>query len=496
MARLLTSFLALSLVVPVALTSCTSQPADAKSATPPGMSARDRQIGAQEHPKLLAEFGGAYTGAGHAMVQRVGKEMAVKSGLSTTGADCTVTLLNTTVVNAFAIPGCYVYVTRGLLSIMNDEAELASVLGHEIGHVAARHSQKRQNTALGAGIISILGAVLTGSDAIGQLLGQGAQLYTLSYSRKQEYQADDLGIRYMTAGGYDPYAAADMLRSLELQTTLDSRIRGQDEASRVPSWARTHPLTADRVARAAQKAAATGVAKGQGTRNSAGYLAAIDGLLYGDDPEQGFTDDHRFMHPKLKIAFSAPEGFALQNSTTAVTAQGPGQVQAQFSGGTFQPGESLNSYVSRVFQALLGNSQQNAQFTQLRESTVNGLAAANASARVPTQNGSVDATVVAYRMDANTAYHFVFLAPSGVDTSSVVNKMAGSFRRLSDAEAAQLKPRVVDVVTVKAGDTVQSLAKRMAYSSYQVERFRTINDLAADAMLRPGQQVKLVVHGR
>ncbi len=496
MARLLTSLLALSLVAPVALTSCTSEPADAKSSSPAGMSARDRQLGAQEHPKLLAEFGGPYTGPGNAMVQRVGKAMAVKSGLSATGSDCTVTLLNTTVVNAFAIPGCYVYVTRGLLSIMNDEAELASVLGHEIGHVAARHSQKRQNTAMGAGIISILGAVLTGSDAIGQLLGQGAQLYTLSYSRKQEYEADDLGIRYMTTGGYDPYAAADMLRSLDLQSTLDTKMRGQDESARIPSWARTHPLTAARVTRATQKAAATGVPKGQGKRDSAGYMTAIDGLLYGDDPEQGFIDEHKFAHPKLKIAFDAPDGYVLNNSTSAVTAQGPGQIQAQFSGGALQSGESLNGYVTRVFQALLGNSQQNAQFSQLRESTVNGLAAADVTARVPTQNGSVDATVVAYRIDPTTAYHFVFLTPSGVDASSVINKMAGSFRRLSDSEAAQLKPRVIDVVTVKQGDTVQSLAKRMAYSNFQVERFRTINDLAADAVLKPGQQVKIIVQGR
>lgn len=477
----------------LALSACGEEPASAQAR---GMSASDRRLGAQEHPKLLQQFGGAYTGPGTAMVQRVGREMAVRSGLVSNGGECTVTLLNTTVVNAFAIPGCYVYVTRGLLAIMNDEDELASVLGHEIGHVAARHSQKRQNAALGAGIASILGAVLTGSSAIGQLVGQGGQLLTLGYSRSQEHEADDLGIRYMTAGGFDPFASPDMLQTLEDQSALETRLRGRDEAAQVPGWARTHPLTEDRVRRATAQASKTGLKPGARARKRDAYLAAVDGLLYGDDPSQGYVDGNRFAHPTLKIAFEAPQGYYLSNSSDAVTATGPGEVQIQFSGGRIPNGAGLGDYVETVFRGVLGQSAARAQYSQLRAQTINGWRAADATARVPTRGGTVDATVVAYDAGSGNAYHFLFIKPAGYADNGVADRVARSFRRLSDTEAAQLRPRTIEVVTVKPGETLQTMASRMAYSDAPLERFLVLNDRDRNQPLRPGERVKLVRYAR
>lgn len=480
----------------MALPACTSDSADAQTQRAPGVSARDKAIGAEQHPLILAEFGGAYSGPGTAMVQRVGREMAVQSGISANGSDCTVTLLNSTVVNAFALPGCYVYVTRGLLAIMNDEAELASVLGHEIGHVAARHAQKRQTTSLLTGIFAALGSIATGSETIGRLLGTGAQLYTLRYSRSQEYQADDLGIRYMRAAGYDPMASSEILASLETQSQLESRMRGQTEAAQVPSWARTHPLTEKRVARAREQArAAIGTTQGL-KRDRATYFSAVNGLLYDDDPAQGFVEGNRFMHPQLRLAFSTPRGYAITNGTRAVTITGPNGFQAQFTGRPIQSGEGLDSYISRVFQALLENNTQGAQFSDVRNNSVNGLTSANAIARVPTQSGSVDVDVVAYRFAPTTAYHFTFISPSGQNASATVSSIAGSMRRLSESEAAALRPRVIEVVTAGPGDTAASLAKRMAYSEFQLERLRTINDFGPNDQIRPGQQVKIVVYKR
>ncbi|MBW7947220.1 MAG: M48 family metalloprotease, partial [Sphingomonadaceae bacterium] len=174
----------------VVLGACVTGPGTSANAQKPRqISASERAQAAQAHPEIMAEFGGAYEGPGTAMVKRIGKEVAVRSNIASAENECTVTLLNTTVVNAFAIPGCYVYMTRGLLSIMNSEAELASVLGHEVGHVDAQHSKKRQNAALGSGIVSILATVLTGSSQIGQLAGQLGQVWTLKYSRDQEYQS-------------------------------------------------------------------------------------------------------------------------------------------------------------------------------------------------------------------------------------------------------------------------------------------------------------------
>ncbi|MBB4632045.1 M48 family metalloprotease [Sphingosinicella soli] len=477
----------------IVLGACVAGPGTSANAQKPRqISASERAQAAQAHPEIMAEFGGAYEGPGSAMVKRIGKEVAVRSNIASAQSECTVTLLNTTVVNAFAIPGCYVYMTRGLLSIMNSEAELASVLGHEIGHVDAQHSKKRQNAALGSGLVSILATVLTGSSQVGQLAGQLGQAWTMKYSRDQEYQSDDLGIRYMTAAGYDPFAAAEILQSLGDQEALETKIRGQTEAAQVPSWARSHPLTTARVKRASQKAAATGVKPGQLKRDAPDYYAAVDGMLYGDDPEQGFVEGHTFAHPVLKIAFEVPQGYYLNNGAAAVTASGA-QAQIQFSGGKLGDGDSLDSYISTVFQGVLGNSK--AQYTGVQRTTINGLDAATATARVTTQSGNRDVTVYAYRTGGGSGYHFVFISPSNVNASSVVSTTARSFRRLTDAQAAALRKRVVQVVTVRAGDTAQSISQRMAFSNYRLERFLVMNNREENPTLRAGEKVKIVVYG-
>lgn len=483
MSRPFSSLIALAAATSVVVAACAPTTADAQS--------RSQTTSSKEHQAILQEFGGVYTGPGNALVSKVAKSVAVQSGIASTGSQCTVTLLNSNVVNAFALPGCYVYVTRGLLSIMNDEAELASVLGHEIGHVAARHAQKRQSRATQAGIISVLAGIFGGSQ-IGQLANYLGTRNVLSFSRSQEFEADDLGIRYMNAAGYDPYASADMLESLEDESSLQVRMRGQQEADMAPVWARTHPLTADRVKRATDQARRTGVPVGAKARNTASYMAAVDGMLYGDDPTQGFVDDNVFAHPTLRLRFEAPQGFYMQNASDAVTVIGPNNARAQFSGGALQRGEDLESYAGRVLQALVG--QARAEVGRPQRTTINGLEAVVVPARAATQSGTVDITIAAYRWDTAQAFHFVTLAPAG--RAQVFDRMIDSFRRLSATEAAGLRPRIVDVVTVRQGDTQQSLANRMAFNSLKLERFRTINDLDANETLKPGQQVKIVVYGR
>jgi predicted Zn-dependent protease len=460
------------------------------------ISAKDKAEGAKAHPQLLEEFGGAYPGPQSAYVSQVGKKIAMQSGLGNAQSDFTVTLLNSPVNNAFAIPGGYVYVTRQLTGLMNDEAELASVLGHEIGHVAARHSTKRQQAATRNTILGTLGQVLIGAVAgnsgLGQLLqqgiGTGSQLLTLKFSRTQEYEADDLGIRYLAKGGYDPTAAATMLASLNAQTTLEARIRGQD-ANAMPEWASTHPNGPDRVARAQSRAQQTGVKAGKGIRNRDAFLAALDGVIYDDDPKQGVVDGRTFKHPELKIAFTVPQGFAIANGTHAVSITGTSG-QAQFSGGAM-PSGGLPAYIDAVFRSL---SSSQIPYGDVRSTTVNGMPAAYASARVTSSNRQVDITVFAYNPGGSGGYHFVTITPAGGGLGPF-SSMVGSFGRLSDAQAAAIKPRRIDVVAVKAGDTINSLAGRMAYADYKLERFLTLNALASNSALRPGQKVKLVVYG-
>jgi predicted Zn-dependent protease len=470
----------------------------AKIKTATSISAQDKQLGAQEHPKLMAEFGGTYSGPQAAYVTRVGQNIAVQSGLSNAAGDFTVTLLNSPVNNAFAIPGGYIYVTRQLMALMNDEAELAGVLGHEVGHVAARHSKRRQNAATRNAILGVLGTVLGGAigDNGGLLGGLGgllqnnsmqiAQLATLGFSRGQELEADQLGAQYLVKAGYDPAALASMLASLANQTTVDARAAGRDARS-LPAWASTHPDPASRVQRAVALARQINGTKG-GARNAPAFLAALDGVMYGDDPKQGVIEGNEFLHPDLKLRFAVPAGYGMQNGATAVTVAGSGG-QAQFAFGPY--GGDMTAYIDAVFKGVGGN--QRIPYGAVQRTTINGLPAAYASATVATQQGQqLSITVFAYEFARDRAYHFLAMTPAGQMRS--FDPMFASVRRMSDAEARAVRPRRIDVVTVGRGESLTSLAGRMAFTTYQTERFQVLNGLTASSTLKPGQKVKLVVY--
>jgi predicted Zn-dependent protease len=465
-----------------------------KTAT--SISPSERKQGTDAHPQLVAEFGGAYNGPQAAYVNRIGQNIAVQSGLSRSPSDFTVTLLNSPVNNAFAIPGGYVYVTRQLMALMNDEAELAGVLGHEVGHVAAQHSKKRQSAATRNQILGVLGAVLGGAigDNGGLLGGLGgllqnnsmqvAQMATLGFSRAQELQADQLGVQYLRSAGYDPLALSTMLTSLANQTTLDARLSGGDARS-LPEWASTHPDPASRV-RNAQSLASRAGGSG-GTRNAEAFLNSVDGVLYGDDPAQGVVEGQEFLHPDLRLKFAVPSGYGMQNGATAVSISGNGG-QAQFTTGAYSG--DMNAYIAAAFKAVAGNAALSPG--SIQRTTVSGIPAYYSTARVNSQSGQVDVTVFAYEFSRSSAFHFVTLTKAG--DSGVFNSMFNSVRRLSTAEAAAIKPRRIDVVTVGRGDTIATLARRMAYSNYQAERFQVLNRLTASSRLTPGQKVKIVVY--
>lgn len=446
--------------------------------------------GAEYHPQLLAEFGGTYDGPQAAYVESVGKNIAVQSGLGNARSDFTVSLLNSPVNNAFAIPGGYVYSTRQLVALMNNEAELAAVLGHEVGHVAARHSQRRQseaqkNTLLGGGL-AILSSILLGDSGIGNTLTrgflQGSQLLTLKFSRTQELQADELGIQYLTRAGYDPRAMGTVLASLAAQNALDAQLQGRD--ARMPEWASTHPDPASRVQSALTKAAG-----GTGQTNADVFLTRIDGITYGDDPKQGVIEGNTFIHPEMRLSFSAPQGFYMVNGTRAVTIQGQsGKAQltlAPYNG-------NLDSYIRSVFAALGGEQQQLAP-SSIQRTTVNGIPAAYGQARVNNGNSQVDVVVFAYEFSKDRAYHFSAITQAG--GAGAFTPMFNSMRRITASEAAQVVPRRIQVVTVRSGDTVASLSRRMAYDTAQETRFRVLNGLGSNDTLRAGQKVKLVIKG-
>jgi predicted Zn-dependent protease len=450
----------------------------------------EAQQGAQYHQQFLQEFGGAMTGSQAAYVEQVGKNIAVQSGLANSQSAFNVTLLNSSVDNAFAVPGGYVYVTRQLVSLMNNEAELAGVLGHEVGHVAARHSRSRQqraqrNSILGA-IGSILSGVVLGNSGLGQLGQQifsaAPQALTAKFSRRQETEADTLGIRYLKGAGYDPRAMATVLQSLAAQNALDAALQGRDAS--MPAWASTHPDPASRV-----RAALSQAGNVSGVTNRDTFLARIDGLIYGDDPRQGMIEGNTFIHPDMRLTFTAPNGFYMVNGTRAVSINGQSG-QAQLTTGPYNG--NLETYVRQAFQAL-GGQQTRLEPQSMQRTTINGLPAVYGAARVNTGQQQVDVTVMAYEFSNSQAFHFVAITPAG--RGSTFNAMFNSMRRINSNEAAQVIPRRIDVVTAGRNDTVQTLAGRMAYGNAQLERFRVLNGLAANAQVVPGEKYKIVVRG-
>jgi predicted Zn-dependent protease len=445
---------------------------------------------ARQHPQIVEEFGGEEDSARSAYIRQIGARVTARSNIAGGGDAFRITTLNSPVMNAFAVPGGYLYVTRQLVGLANDEAELAFVLGHEAGHIAARHSSERKRASILSQILAVgLGAV-TGSSELGNFAGQITQGVVLSYSRKQELEADDLGVRYLAAAGYDPSASASFLASLGAATSLEARASGRNDERSTPNWARTHPLSADRVTRALRTSQATGRA-GSGLRNRDAFLARIDGMMVDDDPKQGIIDGRAYTHPDLRLRFAVPDGYGMQNGTKAVSIVGRSG-QAQFGGGRF--GGDLGVYVGQVFQSIVGQ-QARLGYVQPRSTTINGIPAAYSTARVSTQSGPLDLTVFAYRWDPDTAYHFAMITPAGSGLGPFA-AMVQSLNRIGAAEAAAIRPRVIDVVTIGPRDSVATLASRMAYADFKEERFRVLNGLASGETLIPGQKVKIIVYGQ
>jgi predicted Zn-dependent protease len=465
------------------LASC-GGPAD-RGDEPPVIEPQEREVGAQQHPQLLAQFGGAYSASEARYVAALGERLAAAAGLE---GQCTFTLVNSDVVNAFAVPGCYIYVTRGLMGIVNSEAELASVLGHELGHIVGDHSERQQKRGIWRELGVMAVGFVTGSERLTQLATSAAGLFGLRYSRRQEYEADDLGIRYLASIGYDPFAAADMLGALGRHEQFMTATSGRDAAKGVPEWARTHPLTENRVERVRSTAAATGVREDELPENETGYLREVDGLLFGDDPEQGFVLGRRFMHPVMRIGFEAPQGFTLTNSPQAIMIDGPDGVRGQFGGGRLGP-DGLDGYAARVVQELLGNAS--AEVGAAQRGVVNGVDAIVVPARIAGRQGAVDLSVAAYAGPGGSAYHFIMVSGPGSGGAELLGGLFNSFRLLSPEQAASLRPRVIRVVPVGPEDTPEALSRRMA-SDHPLEQFLELNGLAAGQALRPGSAVKII----
>ena len=450
---------------------------------------QEKQLAEEEHPKVVAQFGGEYKTPA---LEHYFGGLVANLGRVSNRPDIAyrVTILNSPVPNAFALPAGYVYVTRGLLAIANSEAEISGVLGHEIGHITARHVAQRYSRAIMAeGLLGILGAITQGTSYAGitTLAQPLAQVVLQSYSREQENEADLYGVTYMSRAGYDPYAMASFLSALGADIKLEAEIAGQPNPDRFDLLA-THPRTADRVIKTIEEAKVASVSQPVVERRR--YLETIDGILYGDDPEQGFVRGRVFAHPKIGFRFEVPEGFTLLNGAEQVIAPGPGRSLIRFDQAKLDADPSPERYLREGW--LEGRPVQN--FESLR---VNGYPAATGTARLNGDDGQLDLRLVAIKVGPRTIYRFLFVTASELTPryGEAFRRTIESFRSLSEVERGQLKPYRIRVVTARPGDTVDSLAAQLPYADHRVERLRVLNGLKMDQAVEPGRPVKLVTEG-
>jgi predicted Zn-dependent protease len=446
----------------------------------------------RENPQVIEELGGAETGPRAAYVESVGRRVAAYSGLASPGQQLHFTTLNSAVENAFSVPGGYVYITRQLMTLMGDESQLAFALGHEVGHIAGNHAHQREaierELAREALPYVMMGQMMGGfASQIAARNLLAAKLQTLSFSRDQEYEADMLGMRYMIAAGYDPAGAAQLLAALTRETALQAQVQGRTNRQ-IPEWALTHPLSENRMQRALEAARDSG-RLGTGVHNRDLFLSELEGTYVDDDPAQGVIDGPVFTHPDLRIQFRVPTGYLMSNGTYAVTIGGSAG-KAHFSGGRYSG--SLDDYIVKVFAELTRGGQ--IAIPRPTRTMINGMPAELTTAHVDTNSGIVDVSVVAYQWDPQHVYHFVTLTRGGVGIGPFAT-MVNSLRKITREEAAAIRPRIIHIVTVGPGDSLQSLADRMAYRDYKLDRFLTINGLTADSRLVPGQKLKLIVYG-
>ena len=443
----------------------------------------EAKIGAAAHPEIVAQFGGTYDdhrliGYLSGLVQR----LSASSGQP--GEDYRLTVLDTPVVNAFASPGGYIYVTRGLLALANDEAEIAGVLAHELGHLQARHSAKRQIAAERTTFFGGILASLADSSYLADGLRRGTAHRVAAYSREQELQADKLGMALAAQTNYDPTGAVTFLTSLQRHFEFEAGQTGGDVHADTGSIYSSHPGTPERVEQARSHAYSFGDASGGYVRNRELYLEMVDGLPYGDSLAHGALRGQVFVHPQLRFRFAIPKGFAVVNHKDAVLGRGPDEAIFIFDGAELRPSVTLKSHLTE-------NWGEGLDLRNVRSFTVNGMQAVSAE----TLHKGVGHELVVIRFSERRVYRFLFITRPAVTARFVAQfgQTVSSFARLTDAQIRQLKPLRLKIVTVRKGQGVRRIARLMAVADNKEARFRVLNGLGPEDEVSAGQKVKIVV---
>jgi len=438
-----------------------------KNSIPTVQAPSDQAISA-ERERLVAAFGGEYRAPAPTLdlVREIVERVVASSDDPNTRYR--VAILNSPSINAFALPSGDIYVTRGLLALANDTSELAAVLAHEVGHVTAKHAAQR------AEFEKIASASVP--DPIAESGSADTRFLLASFSRGQELEADEIGIRTMAKAGYDPYGAARFLSTLARQTAFSGETR---PAARF-SFLSSHPSTPQRMA-AALEAARGSVGPSAIEADRVRYLEALNGLTYGEEPSGGVVRGRRFLHPRLDFTLLAPEGFTLENSAQAV-------VGIAANGNQAMRLDTIQAGTTTLEASLAAGWIDNVPSGEITAFSIGGFSGATTLAKGPEwtfrlaaiqKNDQIFRIIFAAR-DLTPALDRAFLSA------------IGSFRTLTSDELNSLRPQRIAIVTAGAEDTASSLATKSDNGDQALDRFLMLNGLDRPK-IKPGERYKIIV---
>ncbi len=478
-------FVAIFSVALAAVISCAVNPVTGKKQIMLMSEAQEIQLGLSYHPQVMASFGEYPDPAMQNFVQAKGTEMGKLSHRP--NLEYHVKVVDSPVINAFAVPGGYIYLTRGIMANFNNEAEFMGVLGHEMGHVAARHSVSQQ-TKQQLGTLLLIGGMIASEKFANyaEAAMQGMQLLFLSFSRDDERQADQLGVEYASRTGYDAAKMADFYKVL-IKMNLSEAEGG------VPTFLSTHPDPGDRYnavlrdSRLWQDSLNLPVYK----VNADPYLQMINGMIYGEDPKQGYTMDNTFYHPEMKFKFSYPLGWELTNAPTQVTVQpADGKALMLF---TLSNQRTLESAVDSTM-AQYGLTLQRAE-----RRTVNGMPAIVTLAKQQTQDQSGAAaganSVISYFIDYSSVFYVFHGVSTEADFANYAPTMEASmktFAKLTDASRINVKPKRVFVKKAPRAGTLASTLSYFNMPQAMMEELALLNNMELNDPVPAGKNIKIV----
>jgi len=460
------------------MVSCAVNPATGERQLTLMSESQEIQMGQEAHPQILASMGRYPDEDLQRYVQALGEELAADS--ERPDLPWSFEVLDDPAVNAFALPGGFIFVTRGIMAYLESEAELAGVLGHEIGHVTARHSVNQMSRAqlaqLGLGVGMVLAPELQRFQG---LASTGMQLLFLKFGRDDERQADELGVRYMSREGYDPAELSGVMGML-------GKVSGGGE--RVPEWLSTHPNPENREEAILEMAARADAASGATLVRRETYVRRLDGLVFGKDPREGFFRENVFFHPEMAFQVTFPRGWQTANLKTAVQGQSPDQdafmvlTLAEAS----DPAAALESF----------SSQSGIQTLRTDRTSINGVEAVSMdfTYRGDDQEGQGQ---VAFLRHGGTVFQLLaFATPSAwQEKGGVLESSVRSFRPVSDPEVLNVAPDRLRVVSVPRSMTLDELLQREDAQEH-AEAVRQLNRIEGNPTLQAGRLVKIPHGGR